>query len=285
MTASYYTRRCLRDASITTIDYSKIGTEVQKQKEARMSRPVIFLDDGGVMNDNWLRGTQWQRMVAEFFVPRLGGTPEAWIAANYQVITHMLDPEPWQARLRAAKSYADFDRKYQIDWLRMMCELVGVAAPTDEECVAFGHAATSSIIRRVRAAFPGVVDAIRALYERGYVLHTASGESSDQLNGYLQGMGVRDCFGRLYGPDLVETFKDGSRYYERIFADAGVEPGDALVVDDNATAAGWAAAAGARTALIGATAGAGAGPSLRLGSLAELPTALERLDESDQHRQ
>ena len=60
-----------------------------------MPRLVIFLDDGGVMNDNRLRGTQWQRMVAEFFVPKLGGTLEAWTAANYQVITRMLDADPW----------------------------------------------------------------------------------------------------------------------------------------------------------------------------------------------
>ncbi len=242
-----------------------------------MPRLVIFLDDGGVMNDNRLRGTQWQRMVAEFFVPRLGGTPEAWAAANYQVITRMLDAELWQARLSASPNYASFDRQYQIDWLRWMCELVGVEAPPDEECVALGHAATRFITPRVRAAFPGVVDAIRSLHQQGYVLHTASGESSEDLDGYLQGMGVRECFDRLYGPDLVDTFKDGPRFYERIFADAGVEARDALVVDDNATAAGWAARAGARTVLISAASPSSTDSTPCLSSLAELPALIERL--------
>ena len=36
-----------------------------------MTHPVLFLDDGGVMNDNRLRGEQWRRMVAEFFTPIL----------------------------------------------------------------------------------------------------------------------------------------------------------------------------------------------------------------------
>ncbi len=36
------------------------------------AKPVILLDDGGVMNDNRLRGEQWQRLVGEFFAPRLG---------------------------------------------------------------------------------------------------------------------------------------------------------------------------------------------------------------------
>ncbi len=34
---------------------------------------ALFIDDGGVLNDNALRGPQWQRLVAEFFVPALGG--------------------------------------------------------------------------------------------------------------------------------------------------------------------------------------------------------------------
>ncbi len=83
-----------------------------------MPRLVIFLDDGGVMNDNEVRGPQWQHLVAEFFVPKLGGTPDAWTAANEQVITRMLRADLWQARLRAAPDYRSFDRHYQIDWLR-----------------------------------------------------------------------------------------------------------------------------------------------------------------------
>jgi FMN phosphatase YigB (HAD superfamily) len=39
-------------------------------------------------------------------------------------------------------------------------------------------------------------------------------------------------------------------FYERIFADATVTPSDAVVVDDNAEALGWAAQTGARTVLV-----------------------------------
>jgi HAD superfamily hydrolase (TIGR01509 family) len=243
-----------------------------------MRRPAIFLDDGGVINDNRLRSAQWQRPVAEFLVPRLGGTHEAWAAANYQMITRMLEGDSWQARIRAAPDYVSFQRQYYIDWLRWMCELVGVEAPADEECVALGHAVTRYAIPRVRAAFPGAVAAIRALHRQGYALHAASGEPSQDLDEYLQGMGVRACFGRLYGPDLVDTFKDGPQFYQRIFADAGVEPEDALVVDDNANVIGWAAQAGARTVLIGAAPSPGPHPTLCLDSLADLPALIGRLE-------
>jgi hypothetical protein len=46
---------------------------------------------------------------------------------------------------------------------------------------------------------------IRTLYAAGYRMMTASGEVSLSLDGYLTGMGVRDCFERLYGPDLIDT--------------------------------------------------------------------------------
>lgn len=39
-----------------------------------MGRLTIFVDDGGVMNDNRLRAPQWRRLLGEFFPPRLGGS-------------------------------------------------------------------------------------------------------------------------------------------------------------------------------------------------------------------
>src|SRR5690242_7766066 len=101
-----------------------------------MMRPVLFLDDGGVLNDNEVRGEQWRRLIADYFSPRLGGTREAWAEANWHVITGILETRAWEARLRAATDYESFERSYQIDWLADMCALVGVPRPSDEESLA-----------------------------------------------------------------------------------------------------------------------------------------------------
>lgn len=242
-----------------------------------MSQLVIFLDDGGVMNDNEQRGMQWRRMVGEYFIPLLGGTLEAWGEANYRVSTHMFEADRWSLRLRAAANFASFERAYQIDWLQGMCRIVGVASPPEEECVELGRRASAVIISRVQAAFPGAVDAIRTLHSQGYTLHTASGEPSGDLAGYLDGMGVRHCFGTLYGPDLIDTFKAGPEYYERIFAEVGSAPSDALVVDDSPRVLGWAAQVGARTVLVHKSAIA-TGTTVQIGSLAELPELISSID-------
>lgn len=243
-----------------------------------MPGSVIFLDDGGVMNDNHRRGPQWQRLVGEFFPPVLGGTPAAWREANRRVITELLTPEDWESRLQAATDYAAFDRAYHLDWLRGMCALVGVPAPPEEECLELARRANASIPRQVRADFPGAVDAIRRLHARGHALHTASGESSSDLDGYLTGMGVRPCFGHLYGPDLVGVFKNGPEYYERIFVDACVHPSDALVVDDSPAAVRWALEAGARAVLVSAAPHPDLATVPRIARLADLPAMIAHLD-------
>ena len=244
---------------------------------AGTTRPVLFLDDGGVMNDDRLRGLQWQRLVAEFFAPRLGGTQEAWSEANRIVISRLLEPAAWQARLQAAPDYRSFDYHYQLDWLRTMCELVHVPLPAEEACYHLALEATAAITRRVQAAFPGASETIRLLHRQGYLLYTASGEPSRDLANYLWGMGVHTCFQRLYGPDLIETFKAGPAYYERIFADAGVDPQAAVVVDNSLQALAWARQAGARTVLIGTGPSTQEEAAVWSASLAELPAIMDRL--------
>lgn len=242
------------------------------------ARLMVFLDDGGVMNDNGTRALQWQRLVSEFFVPLLGGPAEAWSRANRVVADRLFEPEAWRKRVRAAADYKSFDRDYQLEWLRDMCALVGAETPSEEECLYLARQATAFITSRVQAAAPSVVDTIRMLHRRGYSLHTASGESSLDLTGYLQAMGVRDCFGRLYGPDLIETFKEGPEYYEHIFADLGIAAADALVVDDSPRAIEWAMQVGARTVLVGDSSLPQRKTTLHIGSLVELPALLSRLD-------
>ena len=214
----------------------------------------IFLDDGGVMNNNRLRGPQWRQLVGEFFPSRLGGDATAWSEANW----HTLRPvdERFFTRLdtwHEARDYAQELRTYDIDWLRSMCKEVGVEAPhSDEDYLALTQEATSFIMPRVRAAFPGALDAIRDLSSKN-ALYTASQGRSSDLALHLASMDktAGSFFQRLYGPDLVNWPKTGTRYYERIFEDANVDPGTVLVVDDSPNCVTWARKAGAQAVLIG----------------------------------
>lgn len=155
-----------------------------------------------------------------------------------------------------------------------MCQHVGVTVPSNEGCLRLAIETEEYVLPRVRAAFPGAVEAVHKLKAAGYRLGTASGQSSGELVHYLTGMDILACFTeRLYGPDLVRTRKASPLFYERIFADAGVAPAQALIVDDTPEAVGWAVQAGARAILVGV------GPEKKLSyatvaSLSELPLLL-----------
>jgi len=243
-----------------------------------MRRWVIFLDDGGVMNDNERRGEQWRRLVGEYLAPRLGGTGEAWAEANRAATSELFDPEIWLARLAAAADYQSFDYRYHLDWLAIMCRFVGVAMLPAHDGYRMARQASSFVTGRVRAAFPGAIEAIRQLHRDGHALYTASGEPSWDLDGYLAGMSVRACFTSLYGPDLVDTFKTGPAYYERIFADAGIDPARAVVVDDNAQAVAWARQASAHAIHIAENPTTQADGVATIASLAQLPTVLRSFE-------
>ena len=230
----------------------------------------IFLDDGDVINDNTLRGPQWQRLVGEFFAPRLGGEPSAWAAANASIAEEA--DARFVPRIRAGCRYSEAHLDFEADWLRSMCRVVEVEAPQGEACAALAHEASKYITRRVRAAYPGAVEAIRALGQR-YELFTASNEHSTELQGYLEGMGVASLFRGFYGPDLIDAMKFDKLYYQRMFEHAGVDPAACLVVDDKAEFLAAAASMGARTVQVSRVAPAPAG-SFVIEGLAALPPLL-----------
>lgn len=240
------------------------------------SRPplrVLFVDDGGVLNDNERRAPEWRRLIGEFFAPRLGGTPGAWAAANAAVF-----PVSWARYLTHARTATDGVRPFlQAEdrrWLREMSGAVGVACPEDgEELDELVGAAQRYITRNVASAYPEAPQAIRDVARSGIALHTASGGTSLQLDGYLRAMGLRELFDRLYGVDLIDRFKSGPDYYRAILTDSGVDPREAAVVDDTAEALDWAASCGLRTIQV-ARGDDGAGRHEAIAGLGLLPHLL-----------
>ncbi len=235
---------------------------------------TLFIDDGGVLNDNSRRGPEFQRLIAEFFPPRLGGTPQAWAEANRATFRRVIAEH--EAVITAPDAYLHGYETYERAWLTAMCQHVGVTPPEGDACGALAREAMLFITRRARAAFPGAAETVAAMASAGYTLHTASNQASWEMEGYLSGMGILDHFGILFGADLVNAMKPTLEYYERVFARAGVDPSRALVLDDTPDYLDTAREVGARTILVGASE---APPGhLAIPSLAALPPLLETLD-------
>lgn len=240
-----------------------------------MRRRTIFLDDGGVMNDNEIRGRQWQQLVGEYLAPRFGGEREHWGEANRIVAERLWAEYSERMAARSEDGYRTIWDAFLTRWFKEMCGFVGVTAPLDEECGPLSIETSAYVTPRIRSAYPGAIDAIRELHGRGYPLRTASGEPSDHLEGYLIGMEVRECFaGALYGPDIVDTPKSHPQHYHRIFEHAAVAPADAVVVDNDIEALANAAGAGASTVLVWGDGSSHDGIAT-IASLSELPGLLQ----------
>lgn len=205
---------------------------------------AVFLDIYGVLIDPSSLAPQWQRLVGEFLVPRLGGEPEAWGAANKYAAERMFaryrdpggTPRETHGRLRRL-------------WMREMCEHAGVATPKDAGRLA--EETNAWVSERLRGAFPGTEEALRDLKARGCDLFTSAGAVSQDVDAYLKGMGVRDLFEETYGTDIIDRWKTNAGFYRKILEQSSVRPEEAVTVDDLERCLDWAKRAGfARTFLL-----------------------------------
>jgi FMN phosphatase YigB (HAD superfamily) len=231
------------------------------------ARPVgvVFLDDGGVLNDNDRRAPEWRRLLGEFFPPRLGGTPDAWADAN-QVVFEGIWRDWQRLQARGEELAPDWWPAQNPRWLVGMCERVGVPVPDDIEGTV--KASHRHVMAGIDCAYPDAAPAMRAMHANGITLHLASGGQTYELEAYLRRMGVWELIDRPYGADLLGVNKTGPRYYARIVEDSGVDPRDAIVVDSHAAPLEWADAVGFRTVHV---------DRLGVGSRFERITALDQL--------
>ena len=211
---------------------------------------VLFVDKGGVLIDNTTLSAQWRRLIGEFLAPRLGGRHEEWGAANVPAFERQ-----WTRFQRAAAAGGPADirgffAKDARQWFLDMCDAVGVERPPDEVADMIAADTVRYVKARLDIPVPRALDALRALRSRGIVLHTASADAHDELVEFLERIGARELFDRVYGSDLVNTWKFGPEYYRAVLADSGVDPARAAVVDDSPQALAWARECGLRGFLV-----------------------------------
>jgi HAD superfamily hydrolase (TIGR01509 family) len=205
---------------------------------------ALFLDVYGVLMDPAALAPQWQQLVGEFLVPRLGGNAEAWGSANKYAAERMFaryrdpggTPRETHGRLRRL-------------WFREMCEHAGVAPP--KQSGALAEETFAWVTERLRAPLPGMVEVLRLLKARGNRLFISAGLVSQDGDAYLRGMGVRELFEEIYGTDVIDRWKTNAGFYRKVLEHSGVRPEEALTVDDQERCLNWAKRAGfARTFLL-----------------------------------
>jgi beta-phosphoglucomutase-like phosphatase (HAD superfamily) len=192
---------------------------------------IIFFDDGGVLNDNKIRGAHWKRLVGEYYSMLFGGDPEIWGEANHKLITSLFDIF-WRDGKEKFGDYNSFYNDFKKKMVNGMFKETGNEIPKNINFIKVFNGATQYVIPKVRSAIPGIIDSIKELHSKGFTLYTAAGAVSNEMKMYLEAMGIIGYFKEFYGPDLINTWKSGTAFYRAIFKHSGVDPIKAIIVDD-----------------------------------------------------
>jgi len=96
-------------------------------------------------------------------------------------------------------------------------------------------------------AFPGVVETLSILYQKGFTLTIASSRSHNSLTELTRNMGIADYISYLLGADDVKEAKPNPEPVLKTLADMHYDAGDTLVVGDMAVDILMGANAGAKT--------------------------------------
>ena len=203
---------------------------------------TLFVDKGGVLIDNEQDlGPQWRRLIGEYLSRRLGGSARAWGEANVPAFDRQVGRWRQEMAKRGPADIRGFFAKDARQWFLDMCDAAGFARPVEDRAdrIAADTVAYVKAHLDVQSPARGLA-ALRALKARGLVLHMASGDSHDDLVAFLERIGAGDLFDRVYGSDLVRTWKFGPEYYRAVLADSGVDADRAAVVDDQPSAIAWA---------------------------------------------
>jgi phosphoglycolate phosphatase-like HAD superfamily hydrolase len=211
---------------------------------------TLFIDKGGVLVNNKVLSPQYRRLLGEFLPTELGGDRDAWANANVGAGARAFARYQEASLAPPSPSVHGWFVEDVRRWLYEMCDEVGRTRPPQAQADRIANAAHDYVRRRVDIGAPRIVRRLQDLRKRGLTLHVASGDQHSDLVGYLDTMGTRELFDRVYGSDLLNVWKSSAAYYRAILADTRTDASTAVVVDDSERAIGWAAECGLRGVVV-----------------------------------
>ncbi len=130
------------------------------------------------MNDNSKRGEQWKDLIAEYFVSRYGGIPDRWREANHCVVGLLVKKIEQLIETGINQDYIEFRAFEDELWINYIFDAVEVERPPKHEYSRICREVEEWVVPQIQADIEGIVKTIKEVRSEGYILHTASGETS-----------------------------------------------------------------------------------------------------------
>lgn len=205
----------------------------------------VFLDFDNTLSDQVPFNLQYAREVGATMKARFGGERHDWEWASAELLITMQGmyfDRFVGAPLNGYRAWLEETRVWAMERV-----LAKAGLPTsDFDLRQLALETQFGALSTCDATFPGTGAALATLHENGYVIHMASANDSEWLLASLIGGGIESYIDIKYGPDLIDCAKEGPEFFERIFAELGVNPGEAVMVDDQPQVLAWAKQHGAK---------------------------------------
>ncbi|KAF9155318.1 hypothetical protein BG015_010342 [Linnemannia schmuckeri] len=202
------------------------STAPQEANYLQTQPRAIFLDSGGVINDNDRRAPQWEHHLEQYMpTTKLGGPGRLWGKSNAIMWDRLFNGENslWKQLIDRSKDFHQFYREYHLFWIQEGVRLVNkflkeeydeavkgsrghggdgddkeipplvqlVLPESEKEQIQIAYDAHLYCTSIVRADYPGAVEAILELkFEQGFTMYTCSGESAPELELALKTLGM-----------------------------------------------------------------------------------------------
>lgn len=193
----------------------------------------ILFDDGNVLNNNEIRGKLWPEVFANYMMNRFGGSKDQWIQSNRTYFAEFMEDFYSKVRKRARINFKPYFQQHMVNWTTATLSYMNLEIPSEKKLVNLYKEITAFVNPRSVAPNPGIIKCIKELKSKNFNIVTSSGETSFELDGYLTGMGIKQYFDKLYGPDLINTGKFSSHFFQQIVNDLGISESQAILIEDN----------------------------------------------------
>jgi phosphoglycolate phosphatase-like HAD superfamily hydrolase len=206
----------------------------------------LFFDFDDTLSDFRTLGVQYIENLAVLLSSEMGGPRDTWRAAIPPALQASVDRYLAEFQVRPLAGYnawLDAEREQVIRdvFLRM-----GIDGPTGAAARELAVMLQDRGLRGCNALFEQADPTLRDLSRAGFPLHFASSQESAYLRAAMTGAPSFHHFREFFGPDLIDCAKEGPEYYERVFKAVGIEPNQAVVIDDQPVCLQWASELGAR---------------------------------------
>ncbi|HSL58386.1 MAG TPA: HAD-IA family hydrolase [Acidimicrobiales bacterium] len=182
-------------------------------------RALVFDFDGLILDTEW---------------PEFASVGAIWAEHG-----HELDLEWWRTIVGTAT---------YVDWLERLEALVG--RDLDHGEIRARRRQHHHALIAEQDALPGVVDLVEAAATAGIPIGIASSSPTSWLETHLDRLGLRHRFDVLVGRDRVEHAKPAPDLYLLACRELGVEPWEAVALEDSPHGATAAKAAGLRCVVV-----------------------------------